>query len=75
MDIGNAIRQVRKNRGLNQEELALRAEISRKYMYSLEAGKSSPTINVLGRIAACLDLRVSDIILHAENIDRLSKDN
>lgn len=69
MDIGNAIRTLRKERGFNQEDFALSAGISRKYMYSLEAGKSSPTINVLQRIAACLDLKVSDIILQAENVD------
>ena len=67
MDIGNAIRKLRKERGLNQEDLALKAEISRKYMYSLEAGKSSPTIKILQKIADCLEMKVSDIVILAEN--------
>ena len=54
MRIGERIRDVRHRKGLSQEELAEKADINRTYLSQLEHNKSSPTLDVVERIAAAL---------------------
>ena len=42
--IGNRIREVRKEKGYSQEELAARADLDRTYMTSVECGKRNISI-------------------------------
>jgi len=62
MDIGAAVRKLRYNKGISQESLAFSSDISKAYMYKIEARKSSPTIKILGKIAFVLEVKVSEII-------------
>lgn len=62
MNVGMSIRQARQRVGLSQEELAARAEINRTYLSQLENGRSSPTLEVLERIARALDLGTAALI-------------
>jgi len=59
MDLTNLVatnlRRARQARGLTQEELADRAELSARYIGSIERAKVSPTITVLGQLAAALE--------------------
>jgi transcriptional regulator with XRE-family HTH domain len=66
VDIGGAIIRIRKAKGISQESLAFDASLSRNYMHKVEAGKASPTVKTLMKIAECLDVKVSDIVLEAE---------
>jgi len=68
MNIGSAIREIRKEKGISQENLALKCGLSRAYIYRLEAGINSPTIKVLEKIAIILNVKVSDIVLKAEEL-------
>jgi len=68
MDIGGAIINLRKERGVSQESLAYNASLSRNYMHRVERGKASPTITTLEKIAQYLDIQVSDIVLEAERL-------
>jgi transcriptional regulator with XRE-family HTH domain len=53
-DFGKALRQVRKSRGLTQEDFA---EISgRTYVSSLERGLKSPTFDKMAELAQTLDV-------------------
>lgn len=65
MDIGKAVREIRKEKGFSQEKLALEAEISRRYIYLLESGQCSPTVQILERIANVLGIKVMDIVERA----------
>lgn len=63
MDFGTRIRGVRKNRGLTQEELARRADMSLKSVYFLETGRSQdPHFSTLASIASALDVAVSELL-------------
>ncbi|WP_341281684.1 helix-turn-helix transcriptional regulator [Paenibacillus sp. FSL H8-0537] len=60
--IGDNIRTLRKIRGLSQEQLALRADINASYMGQVERGEKSPTVDVLGKIAAALDSPLEQLV-------------
>jgi len=55
-DIGNRIRNIRKEQGLSQEELAHRANIHPSHMGQLERGEKSPTIDSLEKIVQALNI-------------------
>ena len=53
---------LRERRGLTQRELAVAARVSETYIQGLENGrKSNPSLEVLGRIAAALDVPVMEL--------------
>ena len=47
MDIGGRIKSIRLRRGLTQEELALRSELTKGYISQLENDLASPSIATL----------------------------
>ena len=53
--IGLRIRELRKAKGLSQEQLALKAEIDRTYMASVENGKRNVAIVNIEKIIVALD--------------------
>lgn len=53
-DFGKALRQVRKSRGLTQEDFA--AVSGRTYVSSLERGLKSPTFDKVAELAQTLDV-------------------
>lgn len=67
--LGKSIIQLRKQRGLAQEQFANEAEIDRRYMSDIENGKRNISIDVIERLANCLGINVSDLFSIAENID------
>lgn len=52
------IKEIRKDRGLTQEELATRSEVSRLTITYIEGGQI-PTLDVLGRILENLGYRIA----------------
>ena len=66
MDIGKVVREIRKEKGISQEKLALEADISRRYVYLLESGQCSPTIKILEKIANALHVKIYDIVYRAD---------
>ncbi len=50
------LRRVRKERGLSQEELALRAGINRNYPGMIERQQHSPTIEIIERLCRVLKI-------------------
>jgi transcriptional regulator with XRE-family HTH domain len=49
--VAQNLRRLRLERGLSQEELALRAGIDRTYISALERGVYSATVTMIGKIA------------------------
>ena len=47
MDIGERIKEIRTERGLTQEELADRAELSKGFISQMERNLTSPSIATL----------------------------
>jgi len=59
--LGSAIRRHREAQNLSQESLALRADIDRSYMSSIERGKQNPGVMLVRDIAIALDVSISKL--------------
>lgn len=59
--IGGNVRGVRKAAGLQQEELAHRADVHPSYLSGIENGRRNFTIDVLDRLAQGLGVSVSSL--------------
>jgi transcriptional regulator with XRE-family HTH domain len=62
LQIGNRIKAIRKERGITQTGLALKAGISRTYLADIEGNRYAPSLKILGVIAEALNLKVSELI-------------
>ncbi len=56
----NAIRRLRFERSMTQEELALRTGVSRQTIMSIERGKTNPSILLALKISAALGVSVEE---------------
>ena len=66
---GAVIRELRHERGLSQEALGFRSQLSQTYISQLEAGNRNPTVWVLYRLAKGLEVDQADILVRAEAIE------
>ncbi|WP_271009431.1 helix-turn-helix domain-containing protein [Paucibacter sp. B51] len=64
--LGNAIREIRLEAGMSQEDLAHGSQIDRAYMSSIERGRQNPGIISIARIAGALGLAVSELMRRAQ---------
>lgn len=73
---GERLRQLRRERGFTQEEMALRAEITTSYYGQLERGTANPTISMLNKICDVMGISITDIFTESNTnllgIDALS---
>ena len=60
MDIGNRLKELRVLKGLTQEELADRAELSKGFISQVERNLTSPSIAPLTDILQCLGLTIGE---------------
>ena len=63
---GEALRELRQERGISQEALAHKSDLDRTYVSGVERGERNPTLASLLRITEALDLNLSDVALRAE---------
>ena len=59
-DIGNRIKEIRSEKGISQEKLALKAELDRTYVSGLENGKRNHSIKRLEKIIKALDTNLGN---------------
>jgi len=59
--VASNLRRVRKERGLSQEELALRAGINRNYPGMIERLQHSPTIEMIERLCRVLKIEPAQL--------------
>jgi transcriptional regulator with XRE-family HTH domain len=71
-DLGQAIRNLRQERGLTIEALAANADIHPTYLSGIERGRHNPSWERLCDLATALDVRPSDLALAAEAIAGMS---
>ena len=62
----NRLEEIRKERGIKQEELAAALEVSRQTIGSLENGRYNPSITVAFKLARYFDLSIEDIFIYEE---------
>ena len=60
MDIGNKLKELRVLKGLTQEELADRSELSKGFISQLERNLTSPSITTLMDILQCLGTSIGE---------------
>jgi len=56
------IRKYRHDAGLTQEDLAEKVGVSRVYIGYVEQGRNTPSLEILGKIAKALKVKLSDIV-------------
>lgn len=66
MEIGSRIKELRMLKGLTQEELADRSELSKGFISQLERDLTSPSIATLEDLLQCLGVTVSDFFAGAD---------
>lgn len=66
--MNNKLEEIRKSRGINQEELAKALEVSRQTICSLETGKYNPSITLAFKLAKYFNLKIEDIFIYEEEI-------
>lgn len=56
IDYRTLIREKRKEKGLSQERLAKLVQVSQPFIAEIESGRKKPSVDVLMRICAVLDI-------------------
>jgi XRE family transcriptional regulator, regulator of sulfur utilization len=60
--VGSRVKVLRESAGLSLRDLAARSGVSAPMLSQVERGETSPTLTVAARIAAGLDLRLSQLL-------------
>jgi len=63
---GQVLQELRRDKRLSQQKLADAADCHRTYVSLIERGKFSPSINLVFRLAAALDLTPSQLLAKVE---------
>ncbi len=66
--VKNRLEEIRKQRGIRQEELALALEVSRQTIGSLENGRYNPSILLAFKIARYFGLSIEEIFIYEEEL-------
>lgn len=67
---GNALRELRKECGIAQEAMALKAGLNRGYYGDVERGERNIALANILKIAAALEIPASQILARAEQLLR-----
>lgn len=62
----NRIEEIRKEKGILQDELAKKLGVSRQTISSLERGRYNPSIFLAHKIAVYFDMTIEDIFIFEE---------
>lgn len=71
----NRLEEIRKNKGIKQEELADALEVSRQTIGSLENGRYNPSIILAFKIARYFKMSIEDIFIYEEWLFNMEKQN
>ena len=63
----NRLEELRKQRGIKQEELAFAMEVSRQTISSLEKGRYNPSIILAFKLARYFDMNIEEIFIYEED--------
>lgn len=64
--MNNRLEEIRKARGITQEDLALALEVSRQTISSLEKGRYNPSILLAFKIAHFFNLTIEEVFIYEE---------
>lgn len=63
----NRVEELRKARGVKQEELAAALEVSRQTIGSIENGRYNPSITLAFKLARYFELSIEDIFIYDDD--------
>ena len=63
----NRLEEIRKAKGITQEELAYALEVSRQTVGSLENGRYNPSIILAFKIARFFDVSIEEVFIYEED--------
>lgn len=63
----NRVREIRKERGISQEALAMNIAISRKYLSMIERQTATPSISIAMRIGTALGVSLDKVFIDSSN--------
>lgn len=64
--LGRALRAIRRDRGLSQEELSLETGVHRNYIGGIERGEHSPSVVGVAQLADALEIELGELFALAE---------
>ena len=64
----NRLEELRKNKGIKQEDLAVALEVSRQTIISLEKGKYNPSIILAFKLAKYFGMSIEEIFIYEEDV-------
>ncbi|MFN3802639.1 helix-turn-helix domain-containing protein [Belliella pelovolcani] len=59
---GNRLKALRKEKGLSQEELALKSGLNRPYISGIEQGKRNVSLEVMEKLAEALGVGIGSLV-------------
>jgi transcriptional regulator len=65
--VRNRLEEIRKAKGITQEELANALEVSRQTVGSLENGRYNPSIILAFKIARFFDISIEEVFIYEED--------
>lgn len=66
-EFGERVKDLRKNMGLSQEKFALKINMDRTYLASVEAGNRNISLKNIEKIADGFDMSISELFEGVEN--------
>lgn len=72
-EIGNRIRQLRRDQGITQAQMAMKLNISDRHLRRIEAGEKGPSIDILVEIASLFNVSLDYIIMDKQPQSDLKK--
>ena len=66
---GKTLRQIRKDKGLSQEELAFKTNLHRTYISLLERDQKSPSLRTVTTIAAAMGYSLLEFVKKKDEAD------
>ena len=69
----NKVEQLRKERGLNQDDFAKMLRVSRQTISSIETGKYNPSLELAFAISDFFDKRIEEIFIYERGAENEKK--
>lgn len=72
-NLGITLKALRAEKGVSQEKLALSTGIDRRYMSDIENGRRNVSLEIIEKLAAFFEMKVSEFIQNVEREDNHNK--
>jgi transcriptional regulator with XRE-family HTH domain len=60
---GSKIKELRKQKGISQKQLAIMAKISNSYLSDIEVGRTNPSLKTLFKIAKVIEVDINTFVI------------